>query len=157
MPIQDNYLILSSAQTVLSTGSTASNSPFDTGQQISSLYGQSPYATSNKNTIAATLGQAPKKFFFMVRINYGASGGSTANTMTIALMQGATAGATGRTVSFQTAALTKPSLTTAASAILCKIPLPEPLLRYINGKYTMTQSGSSYFTAFKVDAELTLY
>ena len=35
MPLRDNYLTLSSAQSVLSTGSTASNTPFDTGNFVS--------------------------------------------------------------------------------------------------------------------------
>ena len=86
MPNRDFYLTLSSAQTVLSTGSTASNTPFDTGLQVSSEYGQSPYQSANLNAVPVVLGQAQAKFFFQVSINSGASGGTAGVGLTIALL-----------------------------------------------------------------------
>ena len=160
MPYQDNYLILSNAQTVLSTGSTASNTPFDLGKQISGEYGQSPYATTNLNFITggAQIGQSVKKFFFQVKINYGASGGTAGVGLTVALQSNATSGASGWVSVFSTAKILKgttPYLTTAGM-LICKVPLFEEasMNRYIKGLYTI---GTGTFTAFKIDAELSTY
>lgn len=160
MPLRDNYLTLSSAQKVLSTASTASNTPFDTGLSVSSEYGQSPYQTTNKNTMVSKLGQAPKKFFFQVSINYGMSGGTAATYLTIALQSGATSGALGWTSIFNLANIAKPALTASATSLLCKIPIPEAaganVKRYLKGLYTIANNATA-LTAFKLDAELSTY
>jgi len=162
MPLRDNYLTLSSAQSVLSTGSTASNTPFDTGNMISSEYGQSPYQTTNLNTVPQNLGQSVKKFFFQVRVNSGMSGGTAASYLTIALQSGATSGAAGWASVFSfggAAVLTKPYLTAAANPLLLKIPLPEQpnyMKRYLKGLYTIGNVATA-LTKFKLDAELTIY
>ena len=158
MPLRDYYLTLSSAQTVLSTGSTASNTPFDTGLQISSEYGQSPVQSANLNPVPTVIGQAVKKFFFQVSVNSGASGGTSAVGLTIALQSSGTSSA-GYASNITLAKMTKPYLTAAASPLLCKIPLPElgvnyPLKRYLKGLYTI---GTGVFSKFKLDAELTVY
>jgi hypothetical protein len=158
MPMRDYYLTLSSAQTVLSTGSTASNTPFDTGLQISSLYGQSPFQSSNLNAVPTIIGQSPKKFFFQVSINSGASGGTASVGLTIALQSSSTAAA-GYASNITMTKLLKNVLTAAATPLLCKIPLPEmginnPLKRYLKGLYTI---GTGVFSKFKLDAELTVY
>jgi hypothetical protein len=158
MPLRDNYLTLSSAQTVLSTGSTASNTPFDTGNQISSLYGQSPYQSASQNTVMVTIGQAVKKFFFQVSINSGASGGTSGVGLTIALQSSGTSSA-GYTSNLTLVKMTKPYLTAAASPLLCKVPLPDsptnaPLKRYLKGLYTI---GTGVFSKLKLDSELTVY
>ena len=158
MPNRDYYLTLSSAQTVLSTGSTASNTPFDTGLQQSSLYGQSPFQSANLNAVPTIIGQAVKKFFFQVSVNSGASGGTSAVGLTIALQSSSTSSA-GYTSNVTLVKMTKPYLTAAASPQLCKIPLPEigvnyPLKRYLKGLYTI---GTGVFSKFKLDAELTVY
>ena len=160
MPLRDNYLTLSSAQSVLSTGSTASNTPFDTGNFISSEYGQSPYQTTNKNTMVSKLGQAVKKFFFQVSINSGMSGGTAATYLTIALQSGATSGAAGWTSIFNLASIAKPALTAGATALLCKIPIPEAaganVKRYLKGLYTIANNATA-LTKFKLDCELDTY
>ena len=160
MPYSDNYLLLSSAQSVLSTGSTASNSPFDLGVQYSGQYGQSPYATTNLNSISggAQIGQSVKKFFFQVKINSGASGGTAGVGLTVALQSGATSGAAGWVSVFSTAKILKgttPYLTTAGMTI-CKVPLFEEasMNRWIKGLYTI---GTGVFSKFKLDAELSTY
>ena len=159
MPLRDNYLTLSSAQTVLSTGSTASNTPFDTGLQVSSEYGQSPVQSANLNPVPTIIGQAVKKFFFRVSVNSGASGGTSAVGLTIALQSSGTApvGTWASNITLQK--MTKPYLTAAASPLLCMIPLPElgvnfPLKRYLKGLYTI---GTGVFSKLKLDAELTVY
>jgi len=165
MPQRDYYLTLSQAQSVLSTASTSLNSPFDTGQQVSSDYGRSPYQSTNLNAVKARLGQAVKKFFFQVAINSGMSGGTAATYMTIALRCGATAGANGWTTLFTTAQIPKPYLTAAAEALLCKVPIPDQvatalggvaLQRYIKGLYTIANNATA-LSKFKLDCELTLY
>ena len=158
MPMRDNYLTLSSAQTVLSTGSTASNTPFDTGQQVSSYYGQSPFQSANLNAVPTVIGQAVKKFFFQVSINSGASGGTAAVGLTIALQSSGTSSA-GYASNITLTKMVKNVLTSAAAPLLCKIPLPEggtnqPLKRYLKGLYTI---GTGVFSKFKLDAELTVY
>ena len=158
MPMRDNYLTLSSAQTVLSTGSTASNTPFDTGLQVSSEYGQSPVQSANLNPVPTIIGQAVKKFFFQVSVNSGASGGTSAVGLTIALQSSGTSSA-GYASNITLQKMTKPYLTAAASPLLCKVPLPElgvnyPLKRYLKGLYTI---GTGVFSKLKLDAELTVY
>jgi hypothetical protein len=158
MPFQDNYLILSAAQSVLSTATTASNSPFYLGTQYSGEYGQSPYMSSNLNTVTAQLGQAVKKFFFQVNINSGASSATASTGVTIALTSCLTTAGT-YTVVAQTAKMRRPSLTVtvaASNSLLCKIPIPESpfIYPYIQGRYTV---GTGVFYKFKVDANLTMY
>ena len=152
MPIRDTYLTLTGSgsgsggtQKVLSTASTNSNSPFDLGNQVSSEYGQSPYQSTNLNTISAQIGQAPKKFFFVVQMADISSGGSATTGITISLMTNATAGGTGRVTAFQSAKILFKNYTTGVTnlfttypALLVKIPLPEPLHRYINGLFTLS-------------------
>ena len=158
MPMRDYYLTLSSAQTVLSTGSTASNTPFDTGLQVSSEYGQSPFQSANPNAVPVVLGQAQAKFFFQVSINSGASGGTAGVGLTIALQSSGTSAA-GYASNLTLAKMTKPYLTAAASPLLCKVPIPEiginyPVKRFLKGLYTI---GTGVFSKFKLDAELGIY
>lgn len=158
MPNRDFYLTLSSAQTVLSTGSTASNTPFDTGLQVSSEYGQSPFQSANPNAVPVVLGQAQAKFFFQVSINSGASGGTAGVGLTIALQSSGTSAA-GYASNLTLAKMTKAYLTAAAAPLLCKVPIPEiginyPVKRFIKGLYTI---GTGVFSKFKLDAELGIY
>lgn len=165
MPLRDSKLTLSGistsgtagAQPIISTASCWANSPFDTGAQYSGQYGQSPYQSTNKMAVAATIGQAPKKFFFLVNAINFASGGTAATGVTIALTNCATAAGTSSTnlVALQTAKILYPTLTAAANpGLLCKFALPEPLLRYINGRFTV---GTGVVKKLTVMAELTEY
>ena len=162
MPLRDNYLTLSSAQSVLSTGSTASNTPFDTGSQVSSEYGQSPYQSSSSLSMVSQLGQSVKKFFFQVRVNSGMSGGTAASYLTIALQSASGPGSTGWATVLQfggTSVLTKPYLTAGANPLLMKVALPEQpvyMKRYLKGLYTIGNVATA-LTKFKLDAELCEY
>ena len=165
MPLRDAKLTLSGistsgtagAQPIISTASCWANAPFDTGAQYSGQYGQSPYQSTNKMAVAATLGQAVKKFFFLVNAITAASGGTAATGLTIALTNCATAAGTSttNTVVLQTVKILYPTLTAAAApGLLCKFPLPEPLQRYINGRFTV---GTGVVKKLTVYAELTEY
>jgi hypothetical protein len=162
MPLRDNYLTLSAAQSVLSTGSTASNTPFDTGNMISSEYGQSPYQTTNLNVMVSQIGQSVKKFFFQVKINSGMSGGTAASYLTIALQSASGSGSTGWATVLQfggAGVLTKPYLTASANPLLMKVALPEQpvyMKRYLKGLYTIGNVATA-LTKLKLDAELCEY
>ena len=159
--MRDKYLTLSGisasgtagSQSILSTASTWANTPFDTGLQQSSLYGQSPFIATGLNNVPAAIGQAPKKFFFLVTVATAASGGTAANSWVIALMNSATSGGS-NTVVLQTAAMLYATLTAAAYPnLMLKLALPEPLKRYIYGKFTVI----THVAKFKVNVELTEY
>jgi hypothetical protein len=162
MPQRDYYLTLSQAQSATTSCSSNLNSPFDTGNQITSRYGQSPYQTTNLNTIPGALNQSVKKFFFIVNINSGASGGNLTSGVTISLMQNATAGVVGRTAAISLLKCPKPYLTAGASPYLVRMPLPEilpsavggrPIQRYLNALYTI----SSTMSKFKLDTYFDTY
>jgi len=163
--MRDYYLTLSSAQTVLSTGSSSLNTPFDTGNQVSSAYGRSPYQSSSLLTVKPRIGQAVKKFFFQVSINSGMSGGTAGTTLVIALQHNATSGATGWVSAYTSASIPKPYLTAAAEALLVKIPLPDQintvaggmaLRRYLKALYTVALNATA-LTKLKIDTFLDVY
>jgi len=168
MPISDKFLILSGKSTsagyqMISAAAGSSStagpySPFDTGLQISSNYGQSPYQTANKNPVTAILGQAVKKFFFLVNASVALSAAAATTGVTIALQAALTAAATYSTMvqsgkiigsTFLTAAVFNPAIP------LFKVPISEMLLqnRFIKGLFTT----SSATAKLQILAELTTY
>jgi len=147
--MRDAKLKLSIGQTILS--SAASTNVMDTLKQVSSLYGQSPQVSTNKNAVPTTLGQHPKKFFFVSQVTYGASGGTAGVGVAFALQDSLTGGGSFAT-NLTTKSFTKGTL--VAGFLAAKFALPEPLREFIQGYYTF--SGGT-FSALKVDTWLDVY
>jgi len=177
MPMRDYYLTLSGltaagavpgAQPILSTASLWANAPFDLGLQVTSEYGQSPYQSANLVTIKPTIGQAPKKFFFLVTATTAFAAASVGVGMSIQLTTCATAAGTKLTnlVVLQSQLFIASKLSAGAisaggvtTPVLIKVPIPESQMnRYLNGRFKMSTAASlGVFTAGKVIAELTTY
>ena len=168
MPISDRYLILSGKSTsagyqmisaAAGNSSTAGPySPFDLGQQASSMMGQSPWQSTNKNYVTPQLGQSVKKFFFLVTQSAAMSVASATCGLTISLQAALTAAATYIANVQSGKILASTYLTTAVwsqTVPLFKVPVSEMTLanRYIKGYFTT--SGTE--VKFQFLAELTTY
>ncbi len=148
--MRDNKLILSAAQDI-HAGSVASTNVMDTLKQVSSLYGQSPQVSTNKNLVPTKLGQHPKKFFFVSQVHYGASGGTAGVGVAFALQDSLTGGGSFAT-NLTTASFAKGTL--VAGFLAAKFALPEPLREFIQGYYTFS---GGVFSALTVDTWLDVY
>lgn len=136
--MRDYKLRLSAAQSVLSTAEST--------YSLDILNQTSPAGT--------TIGvpqpfDQPHAWYWECTVNYGASGGSTASTITFALQDFTSNAFTTPIVRLTTAAVLKAALTTGA--ILIKAPLPYVMREFIRNYYTVS-SGGVALTAFKVNS-----
>jgi hypothetical protein len=138
--MRDNDMIFSAAQSVLSTAESTYSK---------NILSQS---TSSGGTVGVPQPfDNPHAWFWECTVNYGASGGSTASTITFALQDFTSNAFTTPIVRLTTAAVLKAALTTGA--ILIKAPLPYVLRQHLRCYYTVSSAGVA-LTAFKVNSWL---